>query len=105
MRDSHKVFISDETWRWIKGFLPVARKVMGAPDFSEIDLVELVIWQGLDQMLTDVIPEDSSVLLESFKHMTIENPEEVGKIIIERMKKREARSLSKKWRKNKYYSD
>ena len=104
MKDSHKVFISDETWRWIRGFLPVARKVMGAPDFSETDLVQLAIWEGFAKMLIDVVPEDSGVVLESFKRMTIENPEDVGKIIVGRMKKREARSLLKKWKENKFFS-
>lgn len=98
MTDAHKVFISDETWRYIRGFLPIARKIMEEPNYSETDLVKLAIWQGLDQMLTDVIPENSSVLLESFKRMTLENPEDVGKIIVSRLKKRESRSLSKKWR-------
>ncbi len=99
MKDAHKVFISDEIWRWIRGFLPVARKVMEEPDFSEMDLVELAIWQSLDHMLTDVISQDSSVLLESFKHMNLENPEEVGKIIVDRLKKKEAKLLADKWKK------
>ncbi len=98
MKDSHKVFISDETWRWIGGFLPVARKVMGAPDFSETDLVELAIWQGLDQMLTDVISEDSSVLLESFKRMSIENPKDVGAVIVQKMEEGEIKVLADKWK-------
>ncbi|MFX0016355.1 MAG: hypothetical protein ACFFB2_17300 [Promethearchaeota archaeon] len=101
LKDSHRVFISDETWRKIRGFLPVVRKVMGTTDFSEIDLIELAIWLGLDQMLTDVIPEDSSILVESFKHMNLENPEEVGKIIVDKLEKREFKSLSIKWRKEK----
>lgn len=74
---------------------------MGTTDFSEIDLIELAIWLGLDQMLTDVIPEDSSILVESFKHMNLENPEEVGKIIVDKLEKREFKSLSIKWRKEK----
>lgn len=102
MRDSHKVFISDEIWRWIRGFLPVARKVLGTPDFSKKDLIELAIWQGLDQMLTDVIPKDSSVLLESFKQMALEDPEEVGKIIVGKLKKREAKHLADRWKKDRF---
>ncbi|MFX1286079.1 MAG: hypothetical protein ACFFB5_20715 [Promethearchaeota archaeon] len=99
MKDTHKVFISDETWQLIRGFLPVARKVMRAPDFSEIDLVELVIQQGLGQMLTDIVSEGPDVLLESFKHIHLEDPEELGRIIVDKLKKRETRTLSKKWRK------
>ena len=98
MKDSHKVFVSDETWRWIRGFLPVARKVMAEPNFSEADLVKLAIWQGLDQMLTDVIPEDSSVLLESFKHMNLENPEDVGVVIVQKMDERKVKILVDKWK-------
>ncbi len=102
MRDSHKVFISDETWRWIRGFLPVARKVIAAPDFSETDLVQLAIWECLEKMLIDVVPEDSGVVLESFKYMTIENPEDVGKIIVGKLKKREAKLLADKWKKDRF---
>ena len=69
---------------------------MKEPDFSETELVQLVIWEGLEKMLTDVIPEDSGVLLDSFKHMNIENPEDVGKIIVGKMKKREAKLLADK---------
>jgi len=63
----------------------------------------LAIWEGLMKMLIDVVPEDSGVLLESFKRMTIENPEDVGKIIVGRMKNREARSLLKKWKENNFF--
>ena len=102
MKDSHKVFISDEIWRWIRGFLPVARKVMEEPNFSETELVQLAIWEGLTKILIDVVPEDSGVLLESFKRMTIENPEDVGEIIVGKLKKREAKLLADKWKKDRF---
>jgi hypothetical protein len=98
LKDSHKVFVSDETWRWIRGFLPVARKVMAEPNLSERDLAKLAIWQGLDQMLTDAIPKDSNVLLESFKHMTIENPKDVGAFIVQKMDEGKLKELKDKWR-------
>ena len=71
---------------------------MGAPDFSETDLVKLAIWQGLDMMLTDVVSEDSSVLLESFKRMTIENPKDVGAVIVQKMEEGEIKILADKWK-------
>ena len=98
MKDSHKITVSDETWRWIRGFLPVARKVMEEPNFSEMDLVKLAIRQGLDQMLTDTIPEDSSGLLESFKFMILENPKDVGAIIVQKMEEKEIKLLADKWK-------
>ncbi len=71
---------------------------MAAPDFSETDLVKLAIWQGLDTMLTDVVSEDSSILLESFKRMNLENPKDVGAVIVQKMEEGKIKVLADKWK-------
>lgn len=110
LENLHEVEISDEIWKRIKGFLPVIRKLMEEPDFSEVMLIHLAIWEGLDKMFEGVIPDDPRVLFDSFKKMNQDDPEFIGKFIVQTIERgdiimltEESKRLTKEWKKRLEY--
>jgi hypothetical protein len=81
-----EIAISDEMYARLKEF----RQVIEAVIDEEIDLdscVALVLTQGLDSMLVDLLsPLDSTILLKSFQQLASEHPAEVYQYVAETMR-------------------
>jgi hypothetical protein len=81
-----EIAISDEMYARVREFKQVVEAVID----EEIDLdgcVELVLMQGLDLMLADLLsPLDPTILLKSFQQLASKHPAEVYQYITETMR-------------------
>lgn len=78
-----QITVSDSMYRRVLEFKQVIENVI--EDTLDIDTcAEVILMQGLDSMLADLIgPLDHSTLLSSFQQMASRNPAEVYSYVVE----------------------
>jgi hypothetical protein len=75
------IFLPPETWKALRGFLPVFRLVTESSDFSESDLAISAIDRGLAKMIEDVLGDDLEIWQAIIEGLFFSNPELVGQFM------------------------
>ena len=95
------LFLPQETWKALRGFLPVFRIVTENPDFSETDLAISAIDRGLAKMIEDVLGDELEIWQAIIEGLFFSNPEFVGRYMKKAYESRGDGVLASEWKKRK----
>lgn len=99
--EEKSLFLPQETWKALRGFLPVFRIVMENPDFSETDLAISAIDRGLAKMIEDVLGSELEIWQAIIEGLFFSNPEFVGRFMKQAYENRGDTVLAGEWKKKK----